>query len=151
MTLILKQEPKNSSYTLPSKGFSRAVLYATEDLGIVETPFGDKHRCRLHFEVNERDTVGKRLFISKTYNVSLSEKSTLRKELELWRGVKFNADDLQAGINLEKLIGLNATIVVTHRETPDRVYANIENILPPQRNDKGKTDWYGLKPERSLR
>lgn len=79
--------------------------------------------------------------------VSLLEKGNLRKDLERWLNKKFLLAELKVGIDLESLIGKNATLFITHNEKEERSYANIETILPPEKDPKtGKPAWYGIEP-----
>ena len=55
-----------------------------------------------------------------------SEKSSLAKDLKSWFGKQ--APD---NFDLEKLIGQNCQIVVTHNERDGQVYANVQSVLKP--------------------
>jgi len=59
----------------------------------------------------------------------LHEKSALRKDLESWRGKKFTRDE-EMGFDIERLIGVNCLLNITHNEVGDRTYANIVSIMP---------------------
>lgn len=114
------------------------------DLGVLETPWGEKHKCTLVFETDELDPEEIPLRVSKRYTLSLSEKSNLRQDLQRWRGKVFDQKELKKGFDLESLLGLNATIYVALREKDERIYANIQTILPPARGKDGKPTWKAL-------
>lgn len=63
--------------------------------------------------------------ISKEYTLSLSEKSNLRRELESWRGKKFNDEEL-LGWDLKNILGKGCQIQILHN---DKGYANISAIM----------------------
>ena len=71
--------------------------------------------------------------ISKEYSLSLHKKSTLRKDLESWRGISFSDQELE-GFNLDKILGANAMINVIHKTKDDRTYANVAGISPLMKN-----------------
>jgi hypothetical protein len=143
MSLVVTESAK-SDYQPTSMGLHQAVLVDVVDLGVLETPWGDKHKCTLVFETDEMDPEGIPLRVSKRYTLSLSEKSNLRQDLERWRGRKFEPKELKKGFDLETLLGLNATIYVAHRLTEERLFANIQTILPPAKGKDGKPTWKAL-------
>ncbi|MEX1014328.1 MAG: hypothetical protein WDZ80_04175 [Candidatus Paceibacterota bacterium] len=127
--LIIREDP--SLYPTPDEGLHSAVLVDAVNLGALETPWGQKEKVSLIFELETTDEeTGKRFIVGKRFTRSLNEKSSLRKFLEKWRGSKYTADELQQGVNLESLVGQNATLFIVKNETDERTYANIESILP---------------------
>jgi hypothetical protein len=142
MPLIIQEDP--NKYPLPPEGLHKAVCVDVVDLGDLDTKFGSKHKLSVIFELEELDNEGKRFLVGKRYTWSLNEKSNLRKDLERWLGKKFKSEELMAGFDLEELLGLNATLFISHNVGEERTYANIETILPIG-NGKG-TDKYALKP-----
>jgi hypothetical protein len=68
-----------------------------------------------------------------TFTNSLHEKSRLRPMLEAWRGRKFTNEELD-GFDLEKLIGANCQVQVIHAITDKGTYANIQAVVPKQKN-----------------
>lgn len=65
--------------------------------------------------------------IGKTYTLSLGEKANLRKDLQAWRNKPFTPDELR-GFDIAKLLGVPATITVTHTEKDGRTYANVVSV-----------------------
>ena len=126
--LIIKEDP--SQYPTPEEGLHNAVLVDAVNLGNLETPWGPKEKVSLIFELETIDEEGRRFISGKRFTKSLNEKSSLRKFLEKWRGSKYTPDELQQGVDLEALIGINSTLFIVHNETDERTYANIESILP---------------------
>lgn len=131
---IMAKKPE-SNYTPCPEGLHHAVAVDVVDLGIVSSAFGDKHRVRLVWQIEEENTETNRRFEArKQYNLTLHEKASLRKDLEAWRGRKFTDAELK-GFDLEKLIGINCQIQVVHDLSEDgSVYANVQAVVPAPRN-----------------
>lgn len=127
---IIAREPE-SKYTPCPEGLHQAVCVDVVDLGLQSTPWGEKPKVRIVWQVEEANPeTGKRFEVRGLYTLSLSEKSNLRKHLEAWRGRKFTTEELR-GFDLEKLIGVNCQIQIIHNITDDaKVYANVQAIVP---------------------
>ena len=141
--LLIREDP--SLYPVPEEGLHSAVLVDAVDLGQLETPWGPKHKVSLIFELETTDEEGRRFIVGKRFTRSLNEKASLRKFLEKWRASKYSPDELQQGVDLEALIGINATLFIVHNETEERTYANIESILP-YKGKNGEVMLYDLLP-----
>ena len=128
MSIIIK-EPERK-YTPAPEGLHQAVCCDVVDLGIVATPWGDKHQVELRWEIEaiNPDTGGPHL-VRQRYTASLGEKAKLRQALEPWRGRKFTPQEL-AGFDLEKLIGVNCQLQVVHNLSDDgRTWANVQAVI----------------------
>jgi hypothetical protein len=56
----------------------------------------------------------------------------LRKFLSQWRGKAYSDAEAAAGVNLAKLVGVNAIVQIEHKVSAGgRTYARISNIMPP--------------------
>lgn len=77
--------------------------------------------------------------ISKIFTLSLHQKSSLRKYLTSWRGRSFSEKELK-GFNLENLLGVKAQLQIIHQHKADRVFANIEAIIPAVGDKKGTSE-----------
>ena len=141
MPLIVKDEPQD--YPLCPDGLHSAVLVDAVDLGQQESKFGTKHKLSLVFETQLQDEEGKPFILVKRYTWSLHEKSNLRKDLERFRGLKFTLEELTEGVDLEAYIGMSCQILVVHNETEDRVFANIESVLP-YKDASGKVAYFAI-------
>jgi hypothetical protein len=71
---------------------------------------------------------GRPFTMQKRYTLSSSEKSTLRKDLESWRGVKFTAAELGT-FSLTQLLGKSCMMGVKHETKGEKTYANISSLL----------------------
>lgn len=66
--------------------------------------------------------------ISKEYSFSLNEKSTLRKDLQAWRGVPFKEEELQ-GYDLTKILNKACQLQIILEERNNKKYNNIVGIM----------------------
>lgn len=117
------------NYTPAPEGVHSAVCIDLIDLGIQPTQFGDKHKLRLVFEVEEKKEDGKPFTISKSFTASLNPKATLAQFLAKWRGKPIVEGET---IDLKKLIGASATLVVSHQTNDDgKTFAGIDAVSKP--------------------
>ena len=65
--------------------------------------------------------------IHAVYTQSLSEKATLRKMLEGWRGKRFTDEELR-GFDLSVLAGLACMVTVVHNTVNGNCYANVTAV-----------------------
>lgn len=133
MPIYASYEKKD--YTPAPEGLWQAVCCDVVDLGLVKDTFGEKHKVKLVWLIEENDPKTKKPFsVSKRFNLSLHEKASLRKDLESWRGRKFNQEELKK-FDLEKLIGANCQLSVVHNVKDEgEVYANVQNIVSSRKD-----------------
>ena len=118
--------------------------YSLVDLGtqLSSGQYGEKmqHKIRIGWELFGEDEQGNPLTvdvdgqtmpmtISKSYTVSLHEKSSLRKDLSAWRGKDFT-DEEARGFDISKLIGAYCMVNVTTSETNGKTYSNVAGLTP---------------------
>jgi hypothetical protein len=78
-------------------------------------------------ETNER---GEHYDVAKEFSVSMHEKASLRKHLEAWRGKAYGKDDVERGVQLDKLVGAPAFIGVGHKQSKKgRTYAVLMSVM----------------------
>ena len=147
MALVAKESggSANTFFNVPS-GMHLARCYRVVDLGTQRSEYlGQiKHlpKVMLQFEVfGESDDgvplitpKGEPLSVTKNFTLSLSEKATLRKDLQTWRGREFTADELR-GFELKNILGAWAMLsIVKAVGNNGKDYSNIQAILsvPPQ-------------------
>lgn len=121
-----------------------ARCFSLIDLGtqLTSGQFGEKlqHKIRIGFEILDSDEDGNPLTIaidgaempmtiSKSYTVSLHEKSALRRDLAAWRGRDFS-DEEAAGFDISKLVGAYCMVNVTTSESNGKTYSNIAGLTP---------------------
>lgn len=148
MALIVKATKDFEKLPLPDEGTVQAVCVGVWDIGEQKTPFVDErtglpktqHKVIIAWEINQMidapdsEYHGKPYMLSKTYTLSLNDKSNLRHDLESWRGKPFSEEELKNGIDLEKLYGINCLLGIVHVTKGDKTFANITSILPPMKD-----------------
>ena len=140
MAIMATDTGGGGDFTPVPQGTHIAICDQVVDLGrqaIKSDKFGDsvKHQVYIRWQIPaervEWEHDGKKFegpaVIGKTYTVSLGEKANLRKDLQAWRGKPFTPDELK-GFDISKLLGVPATITVTHSEKDGRTYANIASV-----------------------
>jgi hypothetical protein len=131
---IIAKKPE-SSFTPAPEGLHHAVCVDVIDLGVLQTNWGDKHKVRIVWQIEEQHPETQQRFtVRKQYNLSLHEKATLRKDLESWRSRKFTDEELR-GFDLEKLLGVNCQVqVVQDINEEGSIYSNVQTVVPPPKN-----------------
>jgi hypothetical protein len=128
---------KTKSDPVPA-GTHHAVCYGIIAVGTQPSEkFTPRQKIVVCFEIpSERITIKDQDLprgISKRYTLSLNEKSSLRKDLQSWRGKPFTQEELN-GFDVSKVIGSNCLISVLHADRAGAIYADISGIsaLPRQ-------------------
>lgn len=158
--------PKNEGgvFERTPAGTFIARCYRFLDLGSHEQTYqgeskGMKRLVMIGFELptelmTEGEWAGKPFTISKRYTWSTHEKANMRKDLESWRGAKFNDSDFgPGGFDVRRLLGVPATLNIVHSENGEKTYANIASIgkamkgieVPPAVNSPV---YFSLEPSR---
>ena len=146
MVIIAKEI--SSDFIPLNKGIHLAICDALIDVGVQKTPWGNKRKICLRFEVpaeriqkiRDGEKIDEPATIWQWYTINLHKKATLRAHLVAWRGKKFTGEELKGGFDLSVLVGEPCQIIVVHNEVDGRTYANISAItevkqgqeIPPQ-------------------
>lgn len=155
MAIIARDNPGKDFKKVPP-GAHFAICNMVVDLGLQEGFNGKpQHKIYLRWEVpDERvewDKDGEHkegpCSIGSLYTLSLSEKATLRKTLENWRGKSFTQDELN-GFDIESVLGKCCQIMVTHGEGNGRTYANVSGVMGISREQKERAR--NARPENPL-
>lgn len=78
--------------------------------------------------------------LSKEYSFSLNEKSTLRKDLQAWRGKVFTEEELR-GFNILNVLNVPCQLQVLLEEKNGKTYNNIASIMAlPKGTEVAKLD-----------
>jgi len=133
--------PKNEggNFEQTPAGTFVARCYRFIDLGSHEQTYqgeskGLKRLVMIGFELptelmSEGEWAGKPFSIRKRYTWSTHEKANMRKDLESWRGAKFNDNDFGPdGFDVRNLLGVPATLTIVHSENDGKNYSNIASI-----------------------
>lgn len=135
--------PKNEggNFEPAPAGSFIARCYRFIDMGSHEQTFqgestGLKRLVMIGFELPTElmtagENAGRPFTVSKRYTWSTHEKSNMRKDLESWRGKKFNDSDFgPGGFDVRNLLGVPATLSISHSEKDGKIYTNITGIGP---------------------
>ena len=137
---IYAQKPEHTEFAKVEPGTYMARCISMIEIGHVTTEFnGEKkkvHKVMLTWELPEElavfneDKGPEPYVVSKTYTLSMHEKSTLRKDLESWRGKGFT--ELEAAkFDITKLLGVPCLLTVTHqpgKTDPTKTYVVVASI-----------------------
>ena len=130
------------------QGLHRAVCCDVIDLGVIQTKFGAKEKCRIVWQIEDRQEDGKPYLVSNMYTPSLAEKANLRKHLETWRGRPFTPEE-RRGFDLEVLVGVNCQLQIIHNTKDGSTYANVAAVVPaPKGAEPLQVDGYIRKKDR---
>jgi len=128
------KETGNREFEIAPEGTYTARCYKMIDLGTqpVEWQGKTKHQQKLlvawELLTGDKMADGRPFMVQKRYTNSLSEKSALRPDLEVWRGRAFTPDEL-AGFNLKAILGAYCLIQIIHNTKGDSTYANIGSLM----------------------
>ena len=133
MSMIVKNEG-NSEIKQLEPGVDTGIASAIIDLGVQENSmFGKKQRKVMivwnivgeTVKINDEE---KPRVISKEYTMSLSEKSTLRRDLQAWRGKPFTNEELQ-GFDLKNILNVPCQLQINQEEKNGKTYTIIAAIM----------------------
>ena len=135
---IIAPKPQTKEYQIVPSGTHIATCYSMIHIGTIEEEYmGESklnNKVRLSFEIPAEiidvDGVDMPMSIQKEYNLSMYEKSNLRKDLESWRGKGFTNDEAD-NFDITKLLGVPCMISVVHKTSKKGTeYAVISTISP---------------------
>lgn len=126
-----------STFTPPPAGMHVARCYRLIDLGTQPKtyqgqPKGEARKIMAGFELlgEERMDDGKPFTLSKSWFLSMHEKSSLRRDLESWRGRAFSAEE-EHSFDVSKLLGAYCILNVTEEPGADgQIRTFIKSINP---------------------
>lgn len=152
-------EKKEGDFKQVEPGTYVARCYSMIEIGTIETEFnGEKrkaHKVAIAWELpTELETFheerGPEPFaVSKTYTLSMHEKSTLRKDLESWRGKGYSEEEARK-FDITKLLGQPCLLSIIHQpgiKDPSKNYVAISSI---SRLMKGQECQPQINPTRIL-
>jgi hypothetical protein len=144
MSFIASDAGGSGNFKRVPAGVHIGRCYSLIDLGTQTTDgqYGVKqqHKIRIGWELFGEDENGGPLVvdvdgkqmpmtISKSYTVSLHEKSSLRKDLSAWRGRDFSEEEAKA-FDVSRLVGAYCMVNVTTSETNGKTYSNVAGLTP---------------------
>ena len=118
-----------------SVGSHQAVCYGVVAIGTQPSEkFTPRKKVIIFWELpHERGDFGERKnvprTISKRYTLSLSDRASLKADLENWRGKPFSAQEMST-FEIDRLIGANCLLSVQHESKGPKTYANVTAVMP---------------------
>lgn len=131
----IKADSGKSNTPPVSVGSHQAVCYGVVAVGTQPSEkFTPRKKVVIMWELpHERGDFGEKTnvprVISKRYTLSLSERASLRADLENWRGKPFTDDELST-FEIDRLIGANCLLSVQHEVKGPKTYANVTAVMP---------------------
>jgi len=141
-------------------GVYAARLFRLIDMGTQTGDYQGKptiaRKLLLSFELlgDDRMQDGNPFVISRRFTASLSSKAALRAFINQWRGKALTDEEVQAGYDVNKLLGQYGFLNLTETERDGKTYTNIASISPlpkgmpkpegvnaPQMFDLDQPDW----------
>lgn len=143
---IVAKETGGASLPLLAEGSYTAVCVELVDLGMQFSEKYDKVQRRISLgwevvgETVEINGEAVPRVIRKEYTTSLHEKSSLRKDLQAWRGRAFTAEEL-GGFDLKNILGAPCMIQIIHVTSADgsKTYDNIAAIMALPKGTKAES------------
>lgn len=131
---MIASDNQGSSIPKLEGGVYTAISSAIVDLGLQKNEKFDKTQRKFMMIwtiLNETIEVnGEQLprQLSKEYSFSLHEKSTLRKDLQAWRGKAFTEEELR-GFNILNVLNVPCQLQILLEEKNGKQYNNIASIM----------------------
>jgi hypothetical protein len=128
-------KPDESTFELAPAGTHVARCFKFVDRGTRKVEYmggvKSRHEVTLSWElVDELMSDGRPFLVSKTYTWSTHEKSTLRRDLEAWRGRAFDDGDFVGpkAFDTKALLGVPCMLTITHETKGDKTFARVVAI-----------------------
>ena len=147
---------ETSDYAPAPAGNHLAVSCRLIALGTQQTSYQGKpkrqRKIYLEWQLpGERNADGLAVTVGNRYTLSSSEKATLRKHLESWRGRRFENDELE-GFDLRNVLGKPCLLSIVHSTRDSKTYADVANVaaLPKGTTPaavEGSTVYLSLEPD----
>jgi len=142
MSLVATGNSNSKDFVQVPPGIHLARLYRVIDLGTQKSEYKGVvkhlHKAMFQFEIHSEDengnptktNEGKPLSLSKTYTLSTAEMSSLRKDLESWRGKPFTPDEVKT-FEIKNVLGVwgMLSVVISQGQNGNN-YTNIATIMP---------------------
>ena len=146
----------DSDYRLAPAGNHLAVSCRLIDLGTQETKYQGqpKRQRKIYLEwqlPGEKQDDGQPITVGNRYTLSSSEKATLRKHLESWRGQRFDDDEI-ASFDLRKILGKCCLLSIVQTQRDGKTYADVTHVAALPKGTQpaavaGETVYLSLEPD----
>ena len=140
---MMVKDAGGGDFEQPEAGTYSANSYKLIDVGTQTGEFQGKPTVRrqviLGWELDEPMSDGRPFVVGKFYTASLSEKATLRHDLESWRGRAFTEDEL-GGFDLQGVLGKPCMLTLTRTDKGKTKVAAVSKL------PKGMTPMKAVNP-----
>ena len=132
---IYAESAPAANHTPAPEGTHCARCVSMVDLGTQKNTFDpskpDRRMVRISFELaDELREDGKPFLVSQKFALSMHEKSSLRKQLQSWRGKPFTEEQAKR-FDISVLLGIPCLLNVIHStKEGGKTYANIASLSP---------------------
>lgn len=132
MAIIAKENSGGNFELIPADQYA-AICYRVIDLGTQKGEYqgvpNHKRQAMISWEIDAKMEDGKPFAISKWYTLSLNEKSSLRPDLESWRGKAFTQEELD-GFDISKLLKVPCLLQIVHKTNKQgQIKASVNSIM----------------------
>jgi len=109
-----------------------AVCVDVEDLGVVETPYGEKPQIKFAFESDQLDQYGEQRLLIRIFNNYALPSSALTLAMKSWCGRDLVEEKKNGVVNLKSQIGQQAKLKLESVPTKSgNTFEKIVEILSP--------------------
>lgn len=133
MSLFVSEQSTGKTYPPAPTGVHRAACVHVIDLGMQMNIYKNEpqRQVKINFElVDEKKEDGSNFVIGKFYTLSLHKEANLRKDLDVWRGRPFTAEELKK-FDLGKILGAPCQLSIIQYENKNGdTKAKISGIMP---------------------
>lgn len=118
-----------NNFEIATEGVHDAELIEIKELGMVETPNGEREKVRFVYGLDDIDSRGKNLLVFQSFNLTLHPSSFLSKAI-----YDLTGEEPGEEYELDDLLGIRCQLVLKHHrsETSGKTYANVAAILRPK-------------------
>ena len=137
---IIAEKPEGGNFIQVEPGTYVARCYSMIEIGTVKTEYLGKEKILKKVNITWELPTETAIFheekgpepfvVSKTYTLSMFDKANLRKDLESWRGKKYEDDEAEK-VDITKLLGKPCLLSVIHqagKKDPTKNYVTISSI-----------------------
>lgn len=120
----------------PTPGMHGAICTMIADIGYQPAGiYGIKPKVVFQFELTDENVEGTQnpLIVYDTLTASMSKKANLRAMLTGWRGKPFT-DEEAGDFDMKNVLGAPCQLLLVENTSSDKVYTNIETIVPWPKN-----------------
>lgn len=137
---IIAEKPTGNDFIQVEPGTYVARCYSMIEIGTVKSEYLGKEKIQKKVNITWELPTETAIFhegkgpepfvVSKTYTLSMFDKANLRKDLESWRGKKYEDDEAEK-VDITKLLGQPCLLSVIHqagKKDPSKNYVFISSI-----------------------